>query len=1829
MKKIFYIAFFLITLFAVLLHQPIYAATNVENDIGPIPCFGGACPPDLPVIYSGPTKGIPADEYVGEQCVSTYEEFLVNPQRLHFWAEDVEVTNQGKADERARQFINWVISKPAIDNHAILRSVWNTTRNISYFLVVIMAAVIGLGFIISQRTNFNLKIKVWPAIWKILLALLYITFSAAIVLFLIQLSELMMKFFIESLGADKLFNIYFYTNKSSEFNYTSFFGCRDLNIRSQEAADTEMMMLRFTNITYYVMGSMLLLRKILLWFLLFVSPFLAILMPFVFIRNTGWIWIGVFFQWLFYGPLFALFLGALAKIWGRQIPFQFDFSRAGTPQGYIYPTAIRILYGGPAQKLSILNNANYIDTYVEYIITLLMLWAVTFFPWWLLRIFRDYCCDVFAAANNVLLSMYDQMRAGPIVPPPVAPIIKPQPRPTAGAVRDIPRGTDRGTIERPMVVKLESIAEIKQAKTQDIMSSLNLYAPRLTDIAKFETNKETKNAVQKNLSYLANPVKAETPTERQAYMNLRTELFSRASKDDKLAKEIISSTSTSFVDKQQRRDEILKSTPQAIPMAQVISSTTQISQEKIQSITTNLLNSIANNSSATSSIAQSTQLPQTKVQSILNTYSQNISQPMNQIINNIAQATNTSKEKISEVLKQAMNVNQQSNVVSQTAISEKISNETVQRVLKTLPNIIAQQQTQSMSQNISVIASVPQDRVQSITNNIFNNIANNNKVTNAIAESSQLSQQQVKSVLTSYTQNMNQPAGQLMSSISQQTSVSKEKVAQVLDKSNMIINQASIISETATQEKTDKQTVQKVAEAVHDSIQSTMTKDTTFIQSIAGQINVPLEKAKSITNTIFNSIVNNTNTMQYLQKETNLSTNQLKNVLTTYNQNVNEKPEVITERIHQAAGIEKERVAPVLKQVMSTLGNESVVPSTVIDDIAKKEGVKVADIKKVVDAQVPVITEPDKHVEKSIPIPSTISLEDYEEVKKMWTQQYEKGEVPTTENIANREQWVDQDTVFITNTLNKLLSSDETLKREGLDDLGYILPVFMVNNLKGDELMVYLKAKLEAAKSVKSEMIKETEKTVESQPEEIFVDVKRAAQEAAPKVLHMELEEEQTEKPTIQVNMSGSTKGSDEDFGSALRESIASLKNVQPVFTFNVSEIKNIKTDDLVRNLDMFASKLTDIARLDSNRKTRANVEKHIEYLANPTKATTPADRQNYLDIRSELTTRAGGTDKVAQRLVSPSKDLILSSVPQAATATTAISKTVNLPTEKIQTVTSTIMQTASQNTKIITALAQATQLPQTTVQTVVNAFNQNMNVPTNQITQTIAQQTNIPKEKVGQVLQNLGNIIEQSRVVDTIAEKEFIKVETVQQVIQSMNSQIESAAQSPVIDQSLSGELLNSTKLPIQTINTVAQNAFTYVVNTPSMVQYIQNQTGLTEQQIKIMVSSLSQNLEKPLNVILNQIAQQVGVTPRKVAEAFDVVCYVTHSKNTIQTIAQNTKTEPSSVERITQSLSNISKETVQNTTSISQSVANETKISEQQAQSVISSVINSAVSNDTVMQSIQNQTGINQQQIKNVLSTYTQNTSQPAHIIIDRIAQSAGIEKSKVIPLLQTTIRTINTNTTNSKEIIKDIATKQGISEKQVGDVFGAQVPVMTSPEENIEKAVPLPADVSLEDYEEVKNMWTQQYETGEVPTGEKISSREGWILQDIVLLTNILNKLLSPDEKLRREALDEVGFLLPIFMVNNLSGKELLVYLKAKLEAAKAVLKQMKKENDLKNKLKEIGTDEEELVEVKKPATIENKNEMEMSVEEPKQSEPTQVPSENSSTNVKQSSEEAEQK
>lgn len=447
------------------------------------------------------------------------------------WEFDPVTTEVGKNAERARQLIWWVFSHPSIYTAPVLANLWGFSRNMVYAFTILVIVAFGFGFIVLRKRAAGVNIP--PIMVKVGTLLLYVTFSYVLVILLIQISEILMRFFIENVGGKDLFNVVFSGAGNSEVNYTGFVGYRDVNPLSSEMANTSLFLVKLTSLTYFAMSIILILRSIILMFLLIISPFLAILMPFIFIRNTGWIWIGVFFQWVFYGPLMALFLASLARIWVAGIPYSFDFSRVNTTSGQVYRTAINILYGGPAQTLSAGNSANYIDTYAEYVIALVMLWAAIILPWLLLRIFRDYCCEAIMAGNATLTSIFDRLRQFP-PPAPSAPTIGPTS--TAGMANELPfRQKVEDKVQQSQKEAISQLRDIAATNTNELARAFDMSISSLRDVSRMEMDQLASSRLRDNLQKISSPASLTSASERERFSSLRKELQTRAATGDMTA----------------------------------------------------------------------------------------------------------------------------------------------------------------------------------------------------------------------------------------------------------------------------------------------------------------------------------------------------------------------------------------------------------------------------------------------------------------------------------------------------------------------------------------------------------------------------------------------------------------------------------------------------------------------------------------------------------------------------------------------------------------------------------------------------------------------------------------------------------------------------------------------------------------------------------------------------------------------------------------------------------------------------------------------------------------------------------------------------------------------------------------------------------------------------------------------------------------------------------------------------------------------------------------------------------------------------------------------
>lgn len=857
----------------------------------------------------------------------------------------------------------------------------------------------GIGIIIGQRgigvmgSSFSLNVEITPLIIKVAIILLYIIFSARFVLIFIQLSDVMMEFFIRTLGVRDLFNIFFIDNAGdvksigdslakSEQAYREFIGCTNWNIGNQEMVTTSKALVKFTNMTYYFLGGMLLLRKIVLWFLLMVSPFLAILAPFVFIRNIGWIWVGVFFQWIFYGPLMSLFLGGLANIWNTSpvhIPYIFDFSRVHKMGEVVYPTSINILYGGPAQRLGLFNTSNYVDTFAEYIISLMMLWVVMILPWWLLRIFRDYCCDGIYAMRNVLLAMYDQQRGGPPNKP------GPVPTPT-------PTGTGRTALEisqpdaRPIeaTIKLETMRDIKQAQTQQIVQSIGVEAHTLKDVARMETDRVSRETVTNTLNEIQNPFKAETPSERQRLMNLRDEVQTRAREGDELAKRLAAVTARSSSQERVAKEQIISSLPHVeVP---VTVSVTTSSQVKVA-------------------------VPESKRQIV------------------------------------------------------------VQGVLASAA------QNQQFMQRVSADTGVPVNQTAQILQTM-------NRIT-----------------------SLDTSTDDVVSRTAQEVGVEEARVKQVIARAASLIRErADLVENVARQENVD---VQTVTEAVQ--------------KQLRGAVGVTTEASKDIVQRVFTQVSFDAQAVQLIAQQSGVSPDVARKVLQELGngQGGGDVPKEMVAFAAAQSGAQAEQVKKVLETTAVVVNSNTQI----VQQVATDQKVDTATVVDVAQEQMKVLSKADKEIEDYVPQSQKVSIEDYEEVKSMWLSHYEDGEIPVTENVKTREEWVQQDSVRISNILNKLMSKDHEMQSQGLTEVGYILPIFMVNNLSGEELLVYLKAKIQAAKEVARSLEKEKaiRAKVAAEDEENLVEVELPKAEEAAK----------TQELSAELEVEGKAQGGEKVAGGA------------------------------------------------------------------------------------------------------------------------------------------------------------------------------------------------------------------------------------------------------------------------------------------------------------------------------------------------------------------------------------------------------------------------------------------------------------------------------------------------------------------------------------------------------------------------------------------------------------------------------------------------------------------------------------------------------------------------
>ncbi len=470
------------------------------------------------------------------------------------WIKDADVTFSGKSGARSGEFLDWTLQRynwsyVAKGQSNPIAGFWANIRNITYAFLILF--VLGTAFLLIITRGKNITIMRF--IPRFIFIVILITFSFALVQFIYQIMDIIQGFFLTVPGSNPTQIISQKNLLNIGFGYKDFQGFRIYGPEYDESVFISLLLVKLTALTYYVMSGILLLRKIILWFFIIISPIFPLLLFYSPIRNTAKIWVGEFFRWLLYGPLFAIFLAGLVQIWRSDTNIPLNFAKNSD---VIYPTAINILLGGPQQILSLTNSINNKDTFALYIVALLMLWVVIILPFLLLQIFLDYIYSLSEGEDNwfkQLMSNGSNLMAkvapGSNPPAPVSPTM-----PYAGGLaKNLPYGAK---IEIPEVradsatfMSQAARMHIKQAN-MEIANLANLNIPTMRDIAKYETallSKESARSqdvmrMHQSLQKIANPKSAVSTIEREKYSSVGAKLSSESQKGNQLAGSILTAS---------------------------------------------------------------------------------------------------------------------------------------------------------------------------------------------------------------------------------------------------------------------------------------------------------------------------------------------------------------------------------------------------------------------------------------------------------------------------------------------------------------------------------------------------------------------------------------------------------------------------------------------------------------------------------------------------------------------------------------------------------------------------------------------------------------------------------------------------------------------------------------------------------------------------------------------------------------------------------------------------------------------------------------------------------------------------------------------------------------------------------------------------------------------------------------------------------------------------------------------------------------------------------------------------------------------------------------
>ena len=1107
------------------------------------------------------------------------------------WVVDPEVTFIGKNAKRAGLLLDWTLqnynwvcitrtaARQCDDRNNPLSEFWKLM--VLYIVVPLLILVILATSVVIIITRGR-SLTIMRFIPRFIAVMILVVFSYSLLQFFYQFVDLIQGFFLRSVF-EKVCPPDCISQKDLLYigwDYQTFVGLRMLGDFNTESAFMSLLLTKLTALTYYVMSGILLVRKIILWFFIIVSPIFPILLMYYPVRNTAKIWIGEFFRWMLYAPLFAIFLHGLVFLWRSRIPLIFSNPDINNPNAIIFPTAVNILLGGPQQHVTPNNSVNLTETFALYVVALIMLWIVILLPWVLLQIFLDYANNLSAGDSSFKKMMMNMVSNKQAVPPPVGypptnpsdhgatinlPFAKKFQMPTSiqptGAAKSIPIGATFATIAQPISMPTAQVSA-------QMVSLAGITLPTMRDIAKYDTALTSRDRSRQRevtlardtLEKISNPIAVTSTMDKQKFSQMRDRLVQSSQQGNLIASSVLKAANqTTKV-----------STTQLKSALQQISNPANVTSQAARDKMTKLHESLEHASKDTTSQLVSTLLSVNEKTS--ETEIQKIQEKLQQIQAQGNLSNSSAISTINNAIKGSQSITQTKNILQQVANPASITNATEKEKFTKLHDSLQKATSDTEKQLVSSILQV----------NDSTSVTELEKIQERLTEA-----QQQGSIL----------ASSVLNTINSKQQQSSSNVRSVLQQ---VANPASITNVTEREKFTK----------LHDSLQKSTSDTEKQLASSILQVNdstsvTELEKiqerlteAQQQGSILASSVLSTVNSVSKQQQSAT-------NVRSVLQQVANpEAAKTINKerysKLHDALSKASERGDTLAQAVLKVSDKTEVADITLLKD----------KIMKAQQAGQPLASELADMTKEDTGLPAInriqkVSQQDFEEVKKMWKENYHNLEVPQG-MAGTRSDWMKDDIGKIDSIISKLSSSDAEQNTEGMNEVSNILPFLMVGGFSQTEVIAYLRAKQEAAKDVLSEVTTEEEETT------IDVSNKKTTQAS------------QTMTASVSDSTpSTSSSSSDEDEGPTIADQIAAGSPAPTIVTPVIPKI----TNNVLASVNVKLPTLRDVARYEtgilSKDKTKlaevARVKEVLGHIANPAPMAPGSERQQYESLRDRL----------------------------------------------------------------------------------------------------------------------------------------------------------------------------------------------------------------------------------------------------------------------------------------------------------------------------------------------------------------------------------------------------------------------------------------------------------------------------------------------------------------------------------------------------------------------------------------------------------------------------------